>query len=211
VGAAVDAPGVLAASELPTDLAPATAESLRRNGLHLARVDPAELPEIEAGLGVANIDLTAWLGQVYSWRSLTERAIAEDQEAVSLGGGLRRLEPGTLQLLARAWSVPMEDGPRLCLEIRVRLERRVRSRLYNLGPGRRAHGDMFSDLSLEVLLEPDFAYVLTSVPTGSRQSAPDGTQNTPGLPTVGDLLLRGPSQPAGQTVLVFLAVSTTTR
>src|SRR5688572_26274372 len=111
---------------------------LRRNGFRFIRVPLEALPELLSDLGGASIDRTEWHGQVHVWPPLAQRPVAQGPSAprhgrrdaasppanrygsgaaVAVDGRIDRYDRGEFRLLARSWTVHMEDGPFLHLEL----------------------------------------------------------------------------------------------
>ena len=133
---------------------------LRRNGLRFVRVPVRKINALRRDLGIASMDVTAWHGQIYQWRQLQQRRIGAAGAAVAVNGYVRRFGPGRLRLMARSWSVRMEDGVYLNLELVPRYDP-PRSPTLNRLLGRRESGTILASMALEVQLGPGYAYVLT--------------------------------------------------
>ncbi len=201
---------------------------LRRNGLRFVRVPVRKINALRRDLGIASMDVTAWHGQIYQWRQLQQRRIGPAGAAVAVNGFVRRFGPGRLRLMARSWSVPMEDGVYLNLELVPRYDP-PRSPTLNRLLGRRESGEILASMALEVQLRPVSAYVLTfespevswpepGRPTQAADEDPAAAHGERGansldlqLPgpetdtpvTVGELLFRG-TLPRARGMLVFV-------
>jgi hypothetical protein len=208
---------------------PEMQERLRRNGLRLLAVPATALNDIAAELPMLSVDRSAWHGQVHEWRELHALEVDPDGLAVAIDGRVRRFDRGSLRLLSRSWTVPMEDGPRMLLEIVPQHEIPVSTmrRLLNQSAapaGRRAwNGDAptaFGSVAVNMLMEHGWAYVLTCDspaavwpgedrdrraeqprPTPQRDRASIGPEAEP-PPTLGELLLSGSA--GRRALLVFV-------
>jgi len=134
---------------------------LRQNGFRFARVPADQLDTIVAALGGATVDRNEWHGQVYDWRSLREQTIDSRGTAVAIDGRVRRFDRGEFRLLIRGWTIMMEDGPRLHMEIlpqhRLPAANNLR-RLLNENP--EDAGEAFASMALDLDMQAGFAYVL---------------------------------------------------
>lgn len=140
-------------------------DRLKRNGLRFVRVSADQLEPLVAELGGATMDRNEWHGQVYDWRALMEQPIDASGLAVAIDGRVRRFDRGEFRMLIRGWTVQMEDGPYMHLEIlpqhhvpRANDLRRL------LGEKPADAGEAFATLSLDLQLEAGYAYVLVSEP-----------------------------------------------
>jgi hypothetical protein len=138
-------------------------DRLKRNGLRFVRVPVSEVDALVAELGGATIDRNEWHGQVYDWRPLMEQPIDQRGIAVAIDGRVRRFDRGEFRVLIRAWTVQMEDGPYLHLEVlpQHRIARAGDLRRL-LGEEPSDAGESFATLALDLQLEATFAYVLVS-------------------------------------------------
>ncbi len=138
-------------------------DRLKRNGLRFVRVPSSEVDALVAELGGATVDRNEWHGQVYDWRPLMEQPIDPRGIAVAIDGRVRRFDRGEFRVLIRSWTVQMEDGPYLHLEVlpqhRVARANDLR-RL--LGEKPADAGEAFATLALDLQLQAGFAYVLVS-------------------------------------------------
>lgn len=143
-------------------LEPEDARRLRRNGLRLVRVALPEVEPLLAAIGGASLDVNAWHGQMPRWGPLHEVAIPAPGIVLAVDGRIRRCPAGKLQLLGRSWTMPMEDGPRMLLELAPAHAapggpRDLRGLLG--GPDRAPQ--RFESLAAEAMLDPGYAYALT--------------------------------------------------
>lgn len=202
--------------------------SLRRNGLRLVRIRAGELESLLASLGGASVDATAWHGQVYRWRELVQYPIGPAGMAVAVDGRVRRFERGTFRLMLRSWTVPMEDGPRLQLQLLGQFDRPQREPFRRFVADRRVTGEVFHSFAFQMQLEAGFGYALlfespnidwsfgpadqleaTAEPVAAESNGqvPDPEQVGPKAdapPTFGELLLRTDTRPPKRRVLVFV-------
>ena len=204
-----------------------TRQRLERNGLRLVRVPLPQLDALATDLGRLSRNVEGWHGQAYDWRGVIEAAIDPDGAAVAIDGRVRRLVDGRLRLLIRGWTLQMEHGPRLCLQLLPEYDRTAPTPL-DLALGRRPFvGRRFTDLWTEILLEPGFGYVLLGLPPSLKspgQSVEDEEQvvadetgdderldraatigpDAPPPLTLGEVLLRSGSSRTDHEVLIFV-------
>ena len=203
--------------------------TFEHNGLRLLRVPAENIENLLADLGGASRDVEGWHGQAYDWRDVVTRAVDPDGVAVAVDGRVRRFAGGYMRLLIRAWTLQMEHGPRLCLQIIPDYDRTASSPL-DQALGRKGFaGEPFASLWVELLLERGFAYLLTcdapglkwdgelaeggnaaeldpvtaTVPTERGDPGGVGPEAPPPL-TVGQMLLRVDSEPPSREILLFL-------
>ena len=202
--------------------------SLRRNGLRLVRIRAGELESLLTSLGGASLDATTWHGQIYQWRELVQYPIGPAGMAVAVDGLVRRFESGTFRLMFRSWTVPMEDGPRLQLQLLGQFDRSQQEPLRRFVTDRRVTGEVFHSFAFQIQLEVGFGYALlfespdidwafgpadqldaTADPVAAESNGQvsDPEQVGPKAdapPTFGELLLRTDARPPKRRVLVFV-------
>ncbi len=204
---------------------------LERNGLRLVRIDAEEIDSLLARLGGATLDVDGWFGQTYDWRQIVAWPIDPAGHALAVDGRVRRVQGGTLALMIRGWTIPMEDGPRLQLEMQPVYERSHPSQISQLLGQQSFDGEAISTMFVDVLLEVGYAYVLTCespgvewvrVDTlegeevdeeqaevedldaaGPKKSGGAGPEAAAPM-TVGEVLMRVQTTPAGREMLVFV-------
>ena len=184
-----------------------TDESLRRNGMRLVRVRADQTDDLLGDLGVGPSDVAAWHGQVVEWRELYQRPVIGPGATLAVSGRVRSIPPGQLRLMGRSWTVLMEDGPYLTLELLPQLRRRQEPSLYRLLGDADMQGEVFGALAIEIELETGYAYVLTGEtpalewtdqprdPAGPNVETPD---------TLGEFLFSQRTEPPLRTLLVFV-------
>lgn len=134
--------------------------------------------------------------------------------------------------MIRAWTIQMEDGPSVRLQLEGRYDRSQPTRLDQVMGRQVAEGRQLPSISLDLLLDAGYAYVLTGEPPGSEWGLseddagpgqedlerPEGGQEEDdssaerqsigpeALPplTVGELLFRREGLPAARQLLVFV-------
>jgi len=212
----------------PVSVDPKASAAFRRNGLRLVKFRRDELESLLASLGGATVDATTWHGQVYQWRELVRYPISAAGIAVAVDGRVRRFRHGTFRLLLRSWTVPMEDGPRLLLQLLGQFDRPEQEPFRRFLTDHSVTGEVFRSLVLEMPLEIGFAYALLyaspdidwsyrpanqkdakleAVVAEPTKSANDSEQVGPTAappPTFGELLLRTDTFPPKRRVLVFV-------
>jgi hypothetical protein len=134
---------------------------LRMNGLRLVRVPHTALEPLLASLGEAVVDLSAWHGQAHDWRDARSATI-QNGVAAAIDGRVQPLSGDALELLVRAWTLPMEDGPCIHVESKSRLVEEVSVDYQQLLTRQRAdeRSTYFSSMSFDLALAPECAYLL---------------------------------------------------
>ena len=196
-------------------LGPDEVETFRRNGLRFVQVREDRLDDLLAALGINPYDLVAWHGQILEWRELYHRQIAGPGTALAVAGRVRAIPPGRLRIMGRSWTVLMEDGPYLSLELLTVLNRPQVPSLSQLLGDPDLQGEVIDQLSVEVELRNGYAYILTgeSPATTRERPAPDEPRaskpasvgpdaDTPD--TVGEFLFANHAEPSTHTLLVFI-------
>jgi len=137
-------------------------QRLQRNGFRLIRVPVEHVDSILRELGGATMDVTAWHGQVYQWRTLSSRAIGGEGQPIAIDGRVRRFPPGEMRLVMRSWIVGMEDGPRVQFELVPQFylprKRELNVLVRNEPP---QPVESYPSMAVDQLLEDDAAYILT--------------------------------------------------
>lgn len=179
---------------------------LERNGLRLLAVERADVPALLADLGGADLDISAWHGQMLDWRPVHEIELGRGTITLAVDGRMRPVTGGHLSLLGRSWTVRTEDGPRLQLEL-VPAHRAPGPRVMLPETFTRRHTSddrPYASLALDLRLEAGRAYVLSAAVPGPDDDEADalGPDATP-PPTVGELLLAPPNAP-GRGMLLML-------
>jgi hypothetical protein len=205
---------------------------LDRNGLRFVRVSTGDLETLLADLGGATRSVDTWHGQACDWRAVADWPIEATGRALAVDGRVRRFEGGRLQLMIRAWTIQMEDGPSVRLQLEGRYNRSQPTRLDQVLRRQTVEGRRLPSISLDLLLEAGYAYVLTGEPPGNdwepgEAGAPPAPEDAEGreagreedrpsdepeiigpdaLPplTVGELLFRREALPATRHLLVFV-------
>ncbi len=236
--AALDAPlgAVLASVAVPPPASavvePEVAERLARNGLRLLAVPREDLDRLRTLLVLPSLQVETWHGEASDWRPLAVavpgagggvRGGGGGGAAVAIGGRMRRFPSGSFRLAVRAWTMRMEDGPHLQVELRVEHLEPARDRGLLAGRARPV-ARLVDGLALELAAPPDLAWVIAPAPPNTAWPAPgtplaadaagqddrrdprgggEGSARTlgpPALPvtTVGELLLTRRGAPASQ-------------
>lgn len=196
-------------------LSPGQVETFRRNGLRFVQVRADRLDDLLGSLGGNPYDVVAWHGQILEWRELYHRKIAGPGIALAVAGRVRTIPPGRLRIMGRSWTVLMEDGPYLSLELITVLNRPQVPSLSQLLGDPDLKGEVIDQLSVEVELRSGYAYVLTgespattregSVADEARASKPASVGPAVDTPdTVGEFLFSNHAEPSTHTLLVFV-------
>jgi hypothetical protein len=230
---------VLASLAVPPPAAAGLDESVRdhlaRNGLRMLTVPRRSLEALRAGLAAPPRQVETWHGEAIDWRSLATGRPPAGVSVVAVGDRVRPYAGGEYRLAVRAWTMRMEDGPHLQVELRVdHLETRRE-------PGLRLSPEtptvrLVDALVVELATPPDLAWVIASaapseqwpepgtpVLGGPRAGASAAGARTPGgpgvdaaagpglgppaavIPTVGQLLLAGSAGSGERDVLILEA------
>lgn len=207
---------------------PDTQIRLERNGLRMARIPVENLDQLLADLGGASLDLNEWHGQAVEWRPLQKRPIGPMPRAIAIDGNVFRYLGGRMSITLRAWTMQMEDGPCLHLEMLPRFEADRSGSTHRLIPRNTDESiEVYPSMALDMQLMPGFAYVLFGEQPQARwpdapraeeslaQPAPapakrsigpmDVTADEGAPPvTFGEFMLVGDRQPIMRGMVVFI-------
>jgi len=136
-------------------------EDFRRNGLRLVRVWAEDINPLLKAFDGASSNTAVWHGQVYNWSELLRRKVYDQPIAVAVDGHVKRYKNGTFRLMLRSWTVSMEDGPRLQLQLLPQFDKPQRISIRGFRADRNVQGEVFRSFTVETLLEAGFVYVLT--------------------------------------------------
>lgn len=186
-----------------------TGEMLGRNGLRFVRIRADQADDLLGELGVGPSDLAAWHGQVLEWRELHHQSIGGPGAAIAVSGRVRSIQPGQLRLMGRSWTVLMEDGPYLTLELLPQLLRPQGPSLFQLLGDVDLQGEVFDGLAVEIELRPGYAYILTGETPADPASAGDAGDDRAGPDadtpdTLGEFLFSERTGLPLRTLLVFV-------
>jgi len=146
-------------------------ERLLRNGLRLRLLHDSETESVVAALGAPLRDARVWYGQAVQWRELSRRNVGPGLATV-VDGRARSFSSGALRLLSRAWTLPMEDGLRLTIELVPHFDP-VGSGGFRAMLGHDSmRGERFDALMVELHLRPGDALLLTADAPGRLWDAP---------------------------------------
>ena len=200
-------------------LEPAEEDRLRRDGLRLLRVRADQLEDLLGELGVGPSDVDVWHGQVLEWRELHHRPVVGPGAALAVAGRVRSVTPGRLRMMGRCWTVLMENGPYLSLQLLPQLIRPPSPSLYELLGDSDLQGEVFKRLAIEVELRPGYAYILTGEAPAISWNGPSEPQSEEGdsaargpaagpdtetPDTLGEFLFSSRAEPPLRTLLVFV-------
>ena len=202
-----------------TFLEPAQENRLRRNGLRLLRVRTNHLADLLGELAVGPSEVDAWHGQVLQWRELHHRSLVGPGTALAVSGRVRSVSPGRLRIMGRCWTVLMENGPYLSLQLLPQLIGEQSPSLYQLLGDSDLRGEVFRRLAIEIELRPGYACILTgeapaiswtnhTEPSSEHLDATAaGTAVGPETETpdtLGEFLFSSRAEPPLRTLLVFV-------
>ncbi|MCP3904073.1 MAG: hypothetical protein GY715_10605 [Planctomycetes bacterium] len=192
---------------------PETRGRLARNGFRMVRVPDEVMAQLPAEIGGMSLGFDGWHGQVYEWRELAGREIEPQGRAVAIDGRVRRFGGGRLRLMMRGWTMQMEQGPRVYLELLPEYDRSRQTALDQMLGRRRFEGERFLDQTVDLLMEAGWAYALTCEAPGvnwndDEAGGGSGTERVgPAVdapPALGELLLKVPRPTAQRELIVFL-------
>ena len=152
--------GALARYADTSPLSKELTERLDRSGLRVVLVPLTDLERVLSELGGVSIDRTVWHGQATTWRPLVERTIS-GQDVVGIEGRLRTFEAGTMRFLLRGWTLMMEDGVHLYVELLPDFDQTRSNEMDRLFARPQFEGERFLSLHTELLLDPDHACLIT--------------------------------------------------
>jgi hypothetical protein len=184
---------------------PSTAERLQHNGLRLVRVPVDQVSDLLVDIGGATFDVNGWYGQVHHWHEFHARPIDSAERVVFIDGHVRRFRPGAMRMMGRSWTVAMEDGPYLQLELLPQYARPQTGDLRRLLGEEITPEATFPSASIDARLESGYAYVLTCespdvIWPDPPAAAPAGSDAPDGAPALGetgaDAFLPPPPAPA---------------
>jgi hypothetical protein len=170
----VDAPGRAMHAIVKHARGPALDEQahrhLKRNGFRLIRVALDDVEALLADLGGATVDANEWHGQVHEWRPILQSSIDSRGRAFAIDGQVERYDRGEFRLMMRSWSMPMEYGPTVHLELlpvhfqpRANdLRRLLDEKSQGAGGASRGSSVAFESLRVDLQLESQWIYLLVS-------------------------------------------------
>ncbi len=169
----------------------ATVQALERHGFRAAVIRDEDLPRFLIDVGGTTRAVAVWYGQVPGWREVT-RTMLESPRVAMVDGRAERLRPGWLRLMVRAWTVPLEEGGVLEVQVAPQLVGDT-SEAAGLQPTLATRdtlrGTLWPDASLHLELPRDTALILLSAPARvDEEEDPEGPPERPDDPGVGPLV-----------------------
>jgi hypothetical protein len=183
-------------------------------------------------LGGASVNVTGWHGEAHDWRELYGRDVGTERRSLVHDGRHRRFEHERMRIMIRAWTLQLEGGPAMQLELHTALQRGRRNRMNTLLRQARGEADeRLEDMNLDTLLEVGFAYVLTGEspdvvwefartdiapgqePAVDQDDTPDGAERPSGRTvgpgasaamSVGEYLFQVEAGSIGREIIVFV-------
>jgi hypothetical protein len=187
-------------------------QRLQRNGFRLIQVHAEDLNALLAELGGSSLDVTAWHGQVYDWRTIASHGIGRSGQPLAIDGHVRQFPAGEMRMVMRSWIVAMESGPYVQFELVPQFHKPQQTDV-NLLLGRHAPPpiESYPSMAVDHLLESGSAYLLTCAPpqsewsTESAEAQPDDLPDDPELrrsdgDRIGPADMLGPAVTAPQTI-----------
>lgn len=130
-------------------------------GVRLLRIPESSIVPLLTEFGEVERDAATWHGEAPNWRPIA-LGILGREGPVDLDGTARPFPPGEFRLLVRAWTMPMEDGPRLQVELVPEFEPAGAS-VELLPAARSKRRRPFLPLRAELMLDAGEALLLTVV------------------------------------------------
>ena len=227
--------GVAVSPPPATGLDEAVRDHLARNGLRVLTVPRASLETLRMQLAAPPRQVETWHGEAIDWRSLATGRPPAGVSVVAMGERMRPHAGGEYRLVARAWTMRMEDGPHLQVELRVDHVEPRRDGGLRLAP-EPPSVRLVDGLVVELATPADLAWVIAAAPVSEAWPEPGtpigggagvggsepGTEPAAGpvldaapgpgfgpptaaIPTVGQLLLAGPPGSGERDVLILEA------
>lgn len=133
---------------------------MKRNGFRFLRVPADQLETLLNDLGGATINANEWHGQVPEWRSLADEPVRPGGRAVAIDGRVLRYEYGVFRLMIRSWTVQMENGPIVHLEVLPQHHNPQTNDLRRLLKEGTEPVEGYGSMALDLQLQSGYAYVL---------------------------------------------------
>jgi hypothetical protein len=154
---------------------------LKRNGFRLFRIPIDDLDALLEDLGGAMLDMAGWHGQAYRWREIAGRPVEATACVVAIDGRIRRFDRGMVRLQLRGWTMPMEDGPHVYVELHAEHGPRRPGRSAGMISRHPTPPERFASTRLDLLLDRGYAYLLTCDGEPLRREAErdDRNENEP--------------------------------
>jgi hypothetical protein len=140
---------------------PPAIERLRRNGFRFVRIPAEDVDALLEDLGGAMVDIDGWHGQAYEWQEILARPLSESGRGVAVDGRVRRLARGRVRLMLRGWTIPMEDGPAMHVEMHPDHDRTRPTRFDQLLGRRSYRGERSPEATPAAEVGPDAPAPLT--------------------------------------------------
>ncbi len=155
-------------------------QRFQKNGFRLRRIPVNDVDYLLELLGGTTLNATAWHGQILEWRELHSASLEPQGQALAIDNSVRRLQPGIVHLMIRAWTVLLEDAPYLHVEMMPVYDPPADDQLMRLFERERTTGQSLSEAALDIKLSSGYAYILTcESPTTSWDSFDNETTETP--------------------------------
>ncbi len=174
----------------PADIAATSVAAMRRNGLALATTTLVELPKVLRALGGTSITVSSWLGQATQQTQIAARNL-DHSTACVIDGGSRRLDAGSLQLLLRGWTVPLEVGAVTDIEVVP-----VHTPGGSIPGARRTASESFPSAGFFAAMARGSVLLITSATPRQSSASTRGPTAGPPVslpPTLGEMLLGRPT------------------
>lgn len=134
---------------------------LRNHGVRLVRVPIANLDALRDEMGEPSMSMSTWHGEAVNWRSILERPVPEQGIAVAMDGRVRSFRSGKFRIMLRSWTIQMEDGPVVHLELLPQYVEPTMEKRRLMGQTVEFRGEHFQSMVVDAPLEAGYAYILT--------------------------------------------------
>lgn len=161
-----------------------TVEALERHGFRAAVIAEADLPKFLIDIGGTTTAITVWFGQVPSWRDAA-RTMLDAPRVAMISGRAERLHAGWLRLMVRSWTVPLEEGAVMDLQVAPQLVSDAPD-VSDLRNRDVLRGTLWPEATVHAELPRASALVILSAPPKQdAEEDPEGPAERPDRPGVG--------------------------
>lgn len=163
----------------------ADAAELERHGFRAVVIAEDDLPKFLVDMGGTTKAMAVWFGQVPQWRELLRTGL-ESPRVAMIDGKADRLSPGWIRLMVRAWTVPLEEGAYLDVQVAPQLVSDT-SEVPSLASRDTLRGRVWEAAVVHVELPRHTALLLVSAPAESPkwEEDPEGPPERPERPGSG--------------------------
>jgi len=154
----------------PPALSQAVEERWGGEGLRMVRIPLGEFGTLSEALSRPTTRNTHWLGRTGNWTEIARGIAWKTPRPVLVRGEWVALPRGDVRLLARAWTTPTLERPRMQVELALQhFERGRAGRIEDVFSAAEiraveTEGLLFRDLSLQAGLETGYVYLIAPAP-----------------------------------------------